>query len=197
MDYNAIIVAGGRSSRLGGTPKALLSNGAVTLLDSTLLAVSSAKYKVVVGPENLPVPPEVHLTREQPVFSGPAAALAAGARVLKSTGDYAPWTAIFSVDMPHIAEAIPALLTAAAQADHQVGFMGQAGGVLQPLAGIYHTHQLVEALKGEMDNKSVRSALRTLNPEIIELPARSIDDVDTWEQARTSGFDQPTAGGDR
>ena len=53
--FCAIIVAGGKSSRLGNTPKAGLSNGTHTLLDRALLAVSQADACVVVGPETLPV----------------------------------------------------------------------------------------------------------------------------------------------
>ena len=77
--FCAIIVAGGKSSRLGNTPKAGLSNGTHTLLDRALLAVSQADACVVVGPETLPVPNDVLLTREDPPYSGPAAAIHAGA----------------------------------------------------------------------------------------------------------------------
>ena len=73
--FCAIIVAGGKSSRLGNTPKAGLSNGTHTLLDRALLAVSQADACVVVGPETLPVPNDVLLTREDPPYSGPAAAI--------------------------------------------------------------------------------------------------------------------------
>ena len=80
--FCAIIVAGGKSSRLGNTPKAGLSNGTHTLLDRALLAVSQADACVVVGPETLPVPNDVLLTREDPPYSGPAAAIHAGAEKL-------------------------------------------------------------------------------------------------------------------
>ena len=112
--FCAIIVAGGKSSRLGNTPKAGLSNGTHTLLDRALLAVSQADACVVVGPETLPVPNDVLLTREDPPYSGPAAAIHAGAEKLaqhySGIGRPAPtWCIILGVDTPNIAPAVSLL----------------------------------------------------------------------------------------
>ncbi|GGH60692.1 molybdenum cofactor guanylyltransferase [Rothia aerolata] len=191
MDFNAIVVSGGRSSRLGGTPKAGLSNGRQTLLGSTLAAVDSAAQTVVVGPETLPVPAHVILTREDPPFSGPAAALAAGLAALPA--DSAAWTLLLAVDMPAVARAVEVLVDAAAAADEAtVGFAGVVEGSFQPLAGIYRTEALRRAFSGETENKSVRRLLGALDYETLELPAGSTDDVDTWDSARSLGFSQPT-----
>lgn len=194
LSYNAIVVAGGRSTRLGGTPKALLSNGSVTLLQSTLAAVAHARSCIVVGPDDLPLPEQVHLTREAPPFGGPAAALAAGARFLATLGNsVAPWTFVLSVDMPHVAQVLPVLSAAAEQAPDALGFMGEAEGILQPLTGLYRTQDLIQAATADLHNKSVRALLGPLTPLIVQLPPGSAADVDTWEQARSTGFSQPTA----
>ena len=74
----AVIVAGGASRRLGHVPKASLSDGTSTLLDCALNAAAVAFPRVVVGPESLPLPTGVLRTREDPPFSGPAAAIHAG-----------------------------------------------------------------------------------------------------------------------
>lgn len=95
MKFDAIIVAGGRGSRLGGRDKPLLAHGGTTLLEHALQAVSAANRIAVVGPTELnPVisqyaggasPGQIlTLTREYPAFAGPAAAVAAG---LSSLGD--------------------------------------------------------------------------------------------------------------
>lgn len=81
--FCAIIVAGGKSSRLNHTPKAGLSNGSQTLLERALDAAGQAQLRVVVGPETLPVPSDALHTREDPPYSGPAAALHAGLENLR------------------------------------------------------------------------------------------------------------------
>lgn len=187
--YKALILAGGRSSRLGGSPKALLSDGKQTLLASTLAAVEPAVARAVVGPPDLPLPADVLLTRETPAFSGPAAGITAGLQVL--AGAPAPWTLILSVDVPQVAGAVSALVSAAAEAqEHQLGFWGLAEGIYQPLLGIYRTDALVPAFSGDTANASVRRFLAPLNPQPVELAPAHARDVDTWEQARASGFDR-------
>uniref|UniRef100_UPI0039EF6021 molybdenum cofactor guanylyltransferase n=1 Tax=Sinomonas sp. G460-2 TaxID=3393464 RepID=UPI0039EF6021 len=51
LAFDAIVLAGGRSSRLGGYPKPRLVYEGVTLLDRALGAVSAARRVAVVGPE--------------------------------------------------------------------------------------------------------------------------------------------------
>lgn len=187
MRFNAVIVAGGRSSRLGGVDKAGLSNGSVTLLASTLQAVEGAVHRVVVGPRDLPLPAGVLVTQEDPPFSGPASGLAAGLALLGA--DAAEWTLVLSVDMPFVASAVSPLVEAAELASPPVdGLMGRSDGVFQPLLGIYRTEALRGLLGQESINRSVRSWLAPLNYLFCDLPSGSARDVDTWEQARATGF---------
>jgi choline kinase len=51
--FDAVILAGGRSSRLSGTPKALLRLEGKSLLLRTLEAVRRAQRVAVVGPGEL------------------------------------------------------------------------------------------------------------------------------------------------
>ena len=190
LAYNAVVLAGGQSSRLGGTPKAGLSDGRHTLLESTLQAVSGAQVRVVVGPESLPLPADVLQTLEEPRFSGPAAAIAAGMLVLPQ--DAADWTLLLSVDMPKIHQAMSTLLSKAQQARTQQGFMGITDEVIQPLAGIYRTEALEAISTQKVANRSVRRWLGQLTYELVELPEGSTQDIDTWEQAEASGFIHPT-----
>ena len=51
MEFDAIILAGGRSSRLGGVPKSGLIYDGATLLERSLSAAGAAVRTVVVGPD--------------------------------------------------------------------------------------------------------------------------------------------------
>lgn len=81
----AVLLAGGTGSRLGGADKALLEWRGRTLLDHWTSALSAHQVSgVVVGPELLGahLPHDFRLTREDPPLSGPAAAVCAGMRAL-------------------------------------------------------------------------------------------------------------------
>ena len=64
--HDAVILAGGRATRLGGTAKPLVEVAGRTLLQSALDAASGADRIVVVGP--VPVPPGVLRPVEDPPF---------------------------------------------------------------------------------------------------------------------------------
>ena len=90
-EFDAIVLAGGRGSRLGGVSKPGVTVGGRRLLDIALAAVASARQVVVVG--DLPVPDGVRLTREDPPFGGPVAGVAAGFEFLP---EHAPWTLLLA-----------------------------------------------------------------------------------------------------
>src|SRR5690606_19071780 len=124
--WDAIIVAGGRGSRLGGVSKPDLSVGGMSLLDRTLAAVAPARETVVVGG---PTRAGVTWTVEGPPGSGPAKALAAG---LAALNGQAPRTVVLAVDAPRAADVVPRLLAALAGAgvkgDGVSAGSGAAGG---------------------------------------------------------------------
>ena len=51
MQWNAIILAGGRAARLGGIDKCGIEIGGRRLLDAALAATEGAAARVIVGPE--------------------------------------------------------------------------------------------------------------------------------------------------
>lgn len=77
--FDAIVLAGGRGSRLGGVDKAALELGGERLVARVVAATreAGADRVVVVGPGSAAVP-DATLVREDPPFSGPLPALAAG-----------------------------------------------------------------------------------------------------------------------
>ena len=77
----AVLLAGGRGSRLGGAEKAELQHAGRPLVTQWCAALAARGVAVVVvGPAGLAplVPPGTVLIQEQPRYSGPAAALYAG-----------------------------------------------------------------------------------------------------------------------
>ena len=115
LDYAAIVLAGGRSSRLGGTPKATLATSGRPLVEVVLDAVRDARMRVVVG--DGPVHPGVLVTQEEPRYAGPAAAVAAGLRALRDAAVTSPWTVVLACDLPGVRDGIPLLVAAAARAE--------------------------------------------------------------------------------
>ncbi|GAB3190764.1 molybdenum cofactor guanylyltransferase [Nesterenkonia suensis] len=82
----AILLAGGRGSRLGGVEKGMLARAGVPLVAAWAEALARRDIRtVVVGPHRLraQLPLGTRLTREDPPYSGPAAALCAGVRALE------------------------------------------------------------------------------------------------------------------
>ena len=207
----AVVVAGGASRRLNHVPKASLSDGTSTLLDCALEAVAAASPRVVVGPESLPLPTGVLRTREDPPFSGPAAAIHAGLECIaadceRSQVPLPGWCLILGVDTPRIAPAVQQLIAAARSAEQAVatpsttgseapsdseaseGFWGVSGGIYQPLVGIYRFEAIRSVFSTGTTDASVRSFLRRLNPAALEMSAADTADVDTWEQAQALGY---------
>ena len=202
----AVIVAGGASRRLNHVPKASLSDGTNTLLGCALEAVAAASPRVVVGPESLPLPSGVLRTREDPPFSGPAAAIHAGLECIaadceRSQTPVPNWCLILGVDTPRIAPAVQQLIAAARAAEQSsvgqsapagseasAGFWGVAEGIYQPLVGIYRFEAIRSVFSTGTTDASVRSFLRRLNPAAVEMSAADTADVDTWEQAQALGY---------
>lgn len=205
VSFNAVVLSGGRSSRLGGTSKAHLEFEGRSLLDLTCLAVADARRVVVVGPDE-PTPaaePGGHganttpaegqqnreFVRESPPFGGPAAALAAAVDHLGD--DDAPWLLVLACDMPRVDRAIPALL-ASVDEEGDSSFMAHDGGRDQPLAALYRMNSLRDAVaavhrSGGAQNLSMKALLARVQWRAIDVPPGSTADVDTWADAQSLG----------
>lgn len=224
----AVVLAGGRSARLGGVPKSRLRAGRSTLLGTALTALLDAGVDggriVVVGPADalagsgFESHPGLRTAQEDPPFSGPAAAIAAGVEVLAA--DTAPAVLVFTLacDMPGVAAGVTALLTAATRSlastgdptqhvhppedgdpvpDAWVGVSrgaGPDGGEkVQNLLALHRLPPLRAALAAQdTAGASVRRLLAGLRVHHIDLPTGSADDVDTWDDAVRLGVRHPT-----
>ncbi|MCU1531976.1 MAG: molybdopterin-guanine dinucleotide biosynthesis protein [Arthrobacter sp.] len=210
-----MVLAGGRSARLGGVPKPQLVYDGATLLDVSLHAVRGARSVVVVGPDPGTLPLGVLNCREEPPFAGPAAAIAAGLVALQghyaarsSESRQAPLTLVLACDMPRADIAIRALVealegggpggaaTAAGPQDNprsNDGVMAvSADGRRQPLLGFYGTAALQRAVaeaaqRDTLKNASAFALLASLEVREVRVPSGSTDDVDTWDDASALG----------
>ncbi|WP_062303905.1 molybdenum cofactor guanylyltransferase [Demequina subtropica] len=179
--WDAVIVAGGRGSRLGGESKPDLVVGGRSLLDRAVEAVAGAEAVVVVGG---PRRDGLRWTVEDPPGSGPAAALAAGLASLAIDREPAGLTVVLGVDTPRATEAVP-LVVGAADASSGVGaWIVDAEGVPQYLLAAYPT----DALAGRCGGDTTGLSLRRL---VAGLPMREVDDadglakdLDTWDDAQ-------------
>jgi molybdopterin-guanine dinucleotide biosynthesis protein A len=140
MGYAAIVLAGGRSKRMGGGLKPLLRVGGVTMLERVLAALTEASQTIVVGPSEL----DDHLAgvvrvQEQPPGGGPVAAIGAGFEMVGS----ASRVAVLAADLPFVTATALERLNGAG--DCAVYVDGQ--GRRQPLVAVWATQCLRGALE--------------------------------------------------
>ncbi|HNV10171.1 MAG TPA: NTP transferase domain-containing protein [Propionibacteriaceae bacterium] len=177
--FDAIILAGGRGSRMGGISKADLVVGGERLLDGVLRAASSAARIVVVG--DTPVPPGVLVTREDPPGTGPAAGLVAG---LAAITDPSPWTLVLACDLPDAPAAVARLLASDPDPASDGRAVVDDAGRPQHLLALYRSASLRRAAVtyGDPANRSVRGLVAGLLLDAVDPGDADPDDVDTWEQ---------------
>lgn len=218
MPADVIVLAGGRSSRLDGVAKASLLLDDRTLLQHAIEAARSAGGRiVVVGPEVSGAETssaDVRFTREQPVFGGPGAAIAAGLRALHEAPEAsavpervsprAALVAVLACDMPFAAPALAAVLAAAETdlgsdddgTEEPDGWVAvDASGRAQHLLAVYRVASLerrIAALAAErpdhdLDGIAVRHIVADLVLHTVIVPAGGSDDVDTWNDAARLG----------
>ena len=191
--FDAVLLAGGRASRVHGADKTGFTSGDATLLDRAVEASVEARSLVVVGLRDGRVPPAgALLTREEPAWSGPVAALAAGLDVVE---DAAPWTLVLACDLPRAPEAVQALLAGSGGdvGERRDGLLAiDSGGRRQPLLGLYRTGALetrLAALRadGPLTDLSLRRLLDGLDLLEVPVPDELCADVDTVDDADRLG----------
>jgi molybdopterin-guanine dinucleotide biosynthesis protein A len=175
VDFDALILAGGGSTRFGGVDKAMLVLDGVTLLDRVLTATADAASTVVVGPVRTTYR-EVTWTVEDPPSGGPVAGIAAGLQHGK-----APIVVLLSCDLPWMTSDDVTRLIYGLH-DHDGHGLRDADGREQHLATAYRRHALTNAIAQLDDprNQAVRRTLAGLDI-VWTNPTRAGKDVDTWK----------------
>lgn len=163
LTYAAIVLAGGRSSRMGGGDKTAIPIEGIPMLQRVLDGVRDARSCTVVGPE---------------VGGGPVAAIASAL-----TSVEAPVVLTLAGDQPWIAPAVPVLVEAIGGGDVAVLV---SDGRRHHLAAAWRTSALRRALAGleSVENASVRALFD--GAAVAEIP-----DPEGWSRDIDSPEDLP------
>jgi molybdopterin-guanine dinucleotide biosynthesis protein A len=189
MTMAAVILAGGRGSRLDGADKARVRIGGETLLSRALAAARDAGCTAitVAGPHRTDeTEPGVDWVREDPPFTGPAAALVA---VLTAPDPGAEWTLVLACDLVRPDLAVAQLLRdlPLLPADTDGVCLADASGRPQWLTGIYRSRMLRDAAAAMPDagrDAAVRGLLDDLAIAVVRAAPEAIADIDTWDDLR-------------
>lgn len=192
----AIVVAGGRSERMG-TPKGGLRLAGRNLFERAVDAAAPVAEVVVLVGRPAALEPaacwgEVRTTLEDPPFGGPVAGLAAGVAELATWRDDDE-VFVLPVDVPAVTDVVGALAATEVGPDGTV--VTDSDGRPQFLMGRYRLGALRRALAAldDVRDVSMRRWGASLDLAGVPMPDDVLRDVDTPEDARSLGLD-PTCG---
>ncbi|MGW0250018.1 NTP transferase domain-containing protein [Nocardia goodfellowii] len=179
---DAIVLAGGRASRMGGVDKPAIVIGGRSMLDAALTAVAGCARTVVVGPHRPELDPSILQVREVPPGSGPVAAIEAGLHALHP--EPAPLVVVLAADMPFLtATAIGELLRQESETGADAVFAADKSGRPQYLVGVWRRSALTAAL-AQLDSL-VNQPMKALIPEeTVTVHLTGVADCDTAEEVR-------------
>lgn len=185
VSVDALILAGGRASRLGGLDKASVIVGQARLVDRVIAAARRAGLGrvIVAGPPHTGQLADV-VVREDPPFSGPVAALGAGLDQVQGQ-----WLLLLGCDLVHPAAIIDQLLAAipptSASRPAAVVLQDEAGHP-QWVASCLRTSALRRCLgdysPGQLAHQSLRGIIGQLQPQFVATASATTADIDTPAQ---------------
>lgn len=178
---HAIVLAGGRARRLGGTDKVMIPVGGRPLLAGVVAALDAAERVVVVGPPRpVELDREVVWVREEPPFAGPATAACAG------------WTCVDAAPDDDVM-LLPADLV---RPDAVVEALGRTSSIVVDPDGRrqwacvrLRAAELDAAIRaaGDVSDGSLRALLGRLDLDEVVLSRRDCADLDTPDDVKEYG----------
>ena len=188
----ALILAGGRATRLGGRAKPLVAVQGTPILERQLDVLAPRVAEVIVaiapGAAPLPVPPRwadrVRFVHDEAAGVGPLAGIAAGLAACRT-----PWLLVVAGDLPHLHPGVIDLLIRTATTVRDTdAVVPRVRELPEPLCAVYDTALVVHArarlalakrkagglLEGARVHWVEEASLRAIDPEL-----RTLDDVDT------------------
>ncbi|HEY8319700.1 MAG TPA: NTP transferase domain-containing protein [Amnibacterium sp.] len=192
MQWNAIILAGGRSVRLGGIDKCAIEVRGRRLLDAALAATEGAAARVIVGPERRWAR-DVPRVLEEPRYGGTQVAVDAGLRALADTPEQL--TAVLAADQPRVDDALAELMKEVRPQAPVDGWVAMDyGGNRHPLLAVYRTEALRHALAAELAEagrlgRRMQGLLPRLAMRPVQLLGYLCADIDTEVELIEHGVD--------
>ncbi|KDA06855.1 molybdopterin-guanine dinucleotide biosynthesis protein MobA [Microbacterium sp. CH12i] len=174
----AIVLTGGRASRLGGIDKASMEIDGIPLVNHVYAAVHDCAPIIAVGPDETGRP-GVRVVREEPRFGGPVAAIAAGLAALDDSEALETW--ILACDLPLAPTLVERLSQVPLSSNADAVIAVDVDGREQWLAGRYRISSLRKALAQFSDpaGASVRALVAPLTLLTVT-DEGSARDLDTW-----------------
>jgi molybdopterin-guanine dinucleotide biosynthesis protein A len=181
--WTAVVLAGGRGSRLGDRDKAAITIGGMTALDQLLCSLPEGAAIVVAGPQ-CPTRRLVTFRREMPIFGGPVAGIASALAAVDT-----PVTVLLAVDMPWAGALVEHLIAEFAACDRAALVPVDRAGFRQPLCAVVRTEALRAALAGlgSPRGRSLRDLLSRIDVQerpLDEGEMRWVRDIDTEDDLR-------------
>jgi molybdopterin-guanine dinucleotide biosynthesis protein A len=179
-----IVLAGGRSTRMG-SPKAMLEwHGSTLVRRAAGLVARAVDGPVVVvraaGQDLPPLPNDVEVVDDEREDRGPLQGIAAG---LRRIGERADVVFVTGVDTPLLHPAFVAHVLGSLRPDDDVA-IPRTAGFQHPLAAAYRCRPLAAAL----DEQLAADRLQT-RALVARLRARELDEADLLADARVAALD--------
>ncbi|MDH2444599.1 NTP transferase domain-containing protein [Amnibacterium sp. CER49] len=193
IDWNAIVLTGGRASRLGGIDKCALEVRGRRLLDIALAATEHAAARVVVGPQREDLPAGVRAVQDTEPYAGTPSAVETGLAALAPWA--APMTAVVAADQPRADDALAVVLASVAPStDAEAWVAVDPGGEPHALLAVYRTEALARAIaEARREAGTPGRKLRGILPRLAVQPVRLFGylcaDIDTPVDLVEHGID--------
>lgn len=181
---HAVILTGGRSSRMGGRHKPGILVDGRSIIDRTVTALWSASpsAEVVIAGSGAGLSPrlqhKVTVVREEPPFAGPVAGVAAAFQTM-SPSDGA--VLLLGGDTPFLSATTMKSLLTATLAGAPVASCIDSTGYLQYLCAAWQHDVLRVQLEqiGEPAGVPLRALFHGLVPELVDCDPEELRDIDT------------------
>jgi molybdopterin-guanine dinucleotide biosynthesis protein A len=195
MEWDAVVLAGGPTGRLGGIEQCELQYRGRTLLSIALAAVERCETRVVVGPERPGLPEDCRCVVEQPRFAGVVPALRTGLEALDP--EEPPFVAVVAADQPYADDALAVVLSeVAARSPYDGWIAADPSGRTSPLLGVYRKAALAAAFQrleqgGVLEAADIHHLVAGLALKPVHLLGFLTADVDEPADAAALGIEVP------
>lgn len=196
---HAVVLTGGRSSRMGGRHKPGIQLGGRSVIDrtlATLWSVAPTAHVIIAGSDeglSSSFRPHVTVVREDPPFSGPVAGVAAAVDAMSISDGV---TILLGGDLPFLSAATMRRLVQAAGAGAAVVSCLDETERLQYLCSGWDTAILREQVAAipEPAGAPLRALFSGLVPELISCDPNELRDIDTPDDLARAVRDLPVSG---